>query len=98
MEGIYINNNLSVEIQIWCDGDWNIVFLVGDSFDYEARANRIAITRWLLATWKEIQVEYKGKTLYCDAYNDDGKGDYRLSIYQKLGFIKDGKYCMYIDL
>lgn len=99
MKPNYNNLDLQCSLNVWCDkGDWYISFQVNGSYDRKDNKNKVAITRWLLKTWKEVQSKYKGKTLYCEPWGDDGGFEYRSAIYSKLGFEWDDKITMVIDL
>lgn len=99
MKPTALNSTLNTELNVWCDnGDWYISFKVNGSYDKKDNNQKVAITRWLLKTWKEIKVKYAGKTLYCEPWGEDGMGEYRSKIYTKLGFEYEDKYTMVIDL
>lgn len=62
-----------------------IIFYVDDSVERkESTENKVAITKWLLKELKQAQLNYE--SLICYPSNDDGYGELRLKVYNKLAF------------
>jgi hypothetical protein len=53
---------------------------------------RLAISRWLVKQFKQVKEIYKGFTLVNEPYDEDGFGEYRIKIYNKLGFVERDGY------
>lgn len=67
-----------------------VYFEINGSYKYEGNnLYRVAITRWLLKCFKEAQSEYP--YLWCSPFDEDGMGDYRATIFQRVGFIPDSE-------
>lgn len=67
-----------------------VAFTINGTMDCFETQHTIAITRWLLSQLNEAMEIYP--YLICTAYNADGNGKYRESIFQRLNFLNFGKY------
>lgn len=94
----YRNTQLGIHVETWYDGDWNINFTIEGVYDKIDRNNKVAVSKALLAIWKEIKIDLAGKELWCSPYDRDGNAEYRFNLFSKLGFVKEGKYTMTCQL
>jgi hypothetical protein len=69
----------------------NVSFQVNGNYKYIniSNSHKVSISRWLLYEFKKAQKTHK--YLVCSCYTKDGYGEYRMSIYKKLGFIQVSK-------
>ena len=71
-------------IKLLDDDHSEVSFSVNGDYNYEARADKVAITKWLLKVFAQIKTY--NNNIYCSAYTNDGMGNYRTNLYRKLGF------------
>lgn len=64
----------------------SVHFTVNNSTEIVEDGKKIARTKWLIKTIKEIQTKYDYlETVAC---NNDGKGEYRAAMFAKIGFVR----------
>ena len=88
------NTELGIDLAVLViKGTPSIHFTINNSTNI-VTTNRLAITKWLVRTTKELQSKYTYlETVACNA---DGKGEYRVKLFSKLGFVRtsDADYYM----
>lgn len=64
----------------------SVHFTVNNSTEIKEDGKKVARTKWLLKAIKELQSKYTYlETVAC---NNDGKGEYRASMFAKKGFVR----------
>ena len=72
-------------------------FTVGSSYDMvSGRKGRVAMSKWLLSAWEEAVAIPAISHYEASAHQTDNYGDYRVSLYSRLGWVVNEDAC-YMD-